>query len=335
MKFIRNQTLKHFNTLRLVSVTNYFCDLMQVSDLNSIAQFITCHKLPYLVLGGGSNLILPEYYSGVVIHNKLTGIQLVETTLQHYVVRVMAGVVWDQFVLHSLEQSWFGLENLSLIPGTVGASPIQNIGAYGIEVKDLIVNVDVFDLLSEKFITFSADECGFSYRNSRFKTQTNYIVIAVTFRLYKQPNLQVNYGDVKQYADKYVNLTSLNLRDIIIQIRQSKLPDPQVIGNVGSFFHNPIIASSELQELLIAYPQIKYFPVNDTQVKISAGWLIENLGLKGYRQDNIGVYQHQALVLVNYANGTQNEILQFAHFIQQQVWLKYAIQLNIEPIIVK
>ena len=288
----------------------------------------------FFVLGGGSNIILSEIFNGLVIHNKLMGINLVLDTDDYVLVSVNAGENWDSFVLYTLNNGMYGLENLSLIPGTVGASPIQNIGAYGVEVKDFIESVEVFDIKSKQSKIISKDECSFRYRNSMFKTHPNFIVTKVTFRLLKTPKLNAGYGDLVHKLSEISNPTPLDLRHVVIEIRSSKLPDPKIIANVGSFFHNPVVDIATAKILKDKYPNLPVFVVDDTHSKVSAGWMIDNLGLKGYRLGNMGVYDKQALVLVNHDSATKTEVLEFARVIQDRVINEYGVVINIEPIII-
>lgn len=328
----QNIDLSSFNTLRLNSIaTNY----VVLNDLNQLTNLkkLTDAAESYFILGGGSNVILPNQYNGLVIHNQLKGISVVEhnTCMQ---ITAMAGEVWDDFVVKSLESGGFGLENLSIIPGTVGASPVQNIGAYGVEVKDYIEYVTVFDLLDGKILQLTNDECRFSYRNSILKKMHNYLVLSVTFMLPKTAKLNCNYGDIQSKLNNIENPTAWDLREIIIQTRQSKLPDPAVIGNVGSFFHNPIIEATKASQLLAKYPKLPVYKTDiKDKLKISAGWLIDNLGMKGFTQGNFAVYDKQALVIVHNGGGEKSELLEFANLIQAKVLEEYDVRLNIEPII--
>jgi UDP-N-acetylmuramate dehydrogenase len=328
----QNVDLTSLNTLQLQASASNYIELIQIEQLDAIASF-TRNFPNYFVLGGGSNLILPQIYNGLVIHNKLTGVDI-SPTGQEVLVTAMAGENWDDFVAYCTSHGAYGLENLSLIPGTVGASPIQNIGAYGVEVKDFIHEVLVYDLLLAKQIRLSKDMCNFSYRNSSLRNNARYIVISVSFKLSTKPNLNLSYGDVAQRMASILYPTPHDLRNTIINIRQSKLPDPKELGNVGSFFHNPILPEEKVQQLRVQYPNLPTFPTSDPElIKVSAGWLIDNLGLKGIRQGNVGVYAKQALVLVNYGAACQPELLQFAQRIQNEVHAHYNIALNIEPII--
>lgn len=324
--------LTALNTLHLKSTASHYVVLEHIDQLNEIGALISNFS-QFFVLGGGSNLIVPRIYQGLVIHNRLQGIRITKNGTER-LVTAMAGENWDEFVAYCTANDAFGLENLSLIPGTVGASPIQNIGAYGVEVKDFIDEVLVYDLHTARLVTLSNNECNFSYRNSLLKNNSRYIVISVRFKLSVQPDLNLSYGDVAQRIASIPAPMPYDLRNIIIGIRQSKLPDPQELGNAGSFFHNPVLPREKVQKLLIQYPNLPLFATpNPEYVKISAGWLIDNLGLKGLRHGNVGVYPKQALVLVNYKGACQTELLKFAEWIQSQVKDHYDLHLNIEPII--
>ena len=327
-----NVDLTPLNSLHLKSQASSYIVLNSVEQLPDLANLIK--KAKFFVLGGGSNLILPKYYSGLVIHNQLLGIKFETFNEEFYLVSAMAGENWDNFVANCCEYGAHGLENLSLIPGTVGASPIQNIGAYGVEVKDFIQEVTVYDLEQNKLVQLSNSECNFSYRNSFLKNNSRFIVTEVTFKLRRQAELKISYGDIAERMATIANPTALDLRNCIMSTRRSKLPDPNEIGNAGSFFHNPIIPTTQAQALAITYPKLPVYPTEDPEFsKVSAGWLIDNLGLKGYRQAQIGVYAKQALVLVNYGGAVQEELLSFAGLIKEKVKEYYDIQLNIEPII--
>ncbi|EHL30680.1 UDP-N-acetylmuramate dehydrogenase [Legionella drancourtii] len=324
--------LTPLNTLHLKSTASHYVVLNQVEQLDGIRKIISNFS-KFFILGGGSNLIIPTRYQGLVIHNKLRGITITKVG-QEQIVTAMAGENWDAFVAYCNTHGAFGLENLSLIPGTVGASPIQNIGAYGVEVKDFIKEVLVYDLQTAKLVILSNNECQFSYRNSFLKNNSRFIVISVSFTLLTEPNLNANYGDVAQRLSSLTNPIPYDLRNIIISIRQSKLPDPNKLGNAGSFFHNPIVPKKIAHKLCIQYPNLPVFPTHDPEkIKLSAGWLIDSLGLKGLRQGNVGIYQEHALVMVNYGGAYQSELLEFADLIQSQIKEHYDVELNIEPII--
>ena len=325
--------LTALNTLHLTAQASNYVILSELTQLPQIYQHLN-HYPKFFILGGGSNIILPEVYTGLVIHNQLRGINWVDYDHEHVLVTAMAGENWDNFVASTLTMGGYGLENLSLIPGSVGAAPVQNIGAYGVEVKDFIHAVKLFDLAENNFIEFNNQECGFSYRNSIFKNNPRYLVVSVSFKLLKQPRLNTRYGDIAQQMAQQDNPSAADLRHCIIRTRQSKLPDPAQLGNAGSFFHNPMLATTVVANLKLTYPTLVSFAgANPQQLKVSAGWLIENLGLKGWRQGNLGIYSRQALVIVNHQSATKTEVLAFAQLIQEKVKAAYQIALAIEPII--
>ena len=331
-----------------------FC-LSKLDDLTFLQDYIQQNPCRYFILGGGSNVLLPEKYAGLVIQNKLQGVALLNDGLESkstktlvsknthgepynndqnetILIRAMAGVIWDDFVRQSLENGCYGLENLSLIPGTVGAAPIQNIGAYGVEVKDFIEYVECFDLNTGTTIKIANKDCNFSYRNSRFKQEPNLLVTAVVFRLRKTQKLNISYGDIADKISLINKPTALDLRKVIIETRTSKLPDPLVIPNVGSFFHNPILANHDVERLKLKYPNLPVYKVDDGYSKVSAGWLIDQHGFKGLKYKNVGVYAKQALVLVNYFAVCRDEVLELAKIIQDKIFNQDQIKLNIEPI---
>lgn len=334
LNIIKNHDISHLNTLRLSSTAKYYTILNNYSQLQLLQEEIKKHN-KFFILGSGSNIILPELYDGLVIHNQLNGIEINDDgDGDDYIVTAQAGENWDNFVAHCISNGAYGLENLSLIPGTVGASPVQNIGAYGVEVKDFITQIEIYDLTNGQIKQLSNLECNFSYRNSVLKSLPNYLVLSVTFKLPKISPMNCNYGDIKTKICAISNPTALDLRNCIIETRQSKLPSPEEIGNAGSFFHNPIIKTTDAEQLKLKYPNLPCYPTTQAKnTKISAGWLIDNLGLKGYRQNNFGTYYKQALVVVNYGGGAKNELLDFAQFIINNIHDKYNITLNIEPII--
>ena len=334
MKVQYSHSLTNLNTFRINSTANYFCELKSEDELEPIVSFLKNSESKFFVLGGGSNVLLPDFFDGLVVLNKLQGIDKINEDENFAYMKAMAGEPWDDFVKHCIERSWFGLENLSLIPGTVGASPIQNISAYGVEVKDFIDAVEVFDIEKKHKITIENKDCLFKYRDSIFKSNRNLIVISVLFRLKKKPELNISYLDIKEKAKDLNVFTAMDLRNCVIDIRRNKLPEPVEIPNAGSFFHNPIVNISESLKLKVRYPTLPVYELSETQVKLSAGWLIENAGLKGFREGNVGVYSKHALVLVNHNTTTQKEVLEFASLIQKKVFNKFGVSLHIEPIVI-
>lgn len=337
MEIQSNHSLINFNTMHLSCESEFYFKLQNFEDLMFLKNYINKKSCSYFIMGGGSNILLPEVYEGLIIHNHLLGISKLiyrdeDLEPNYFLIRAMAGVIWDDFVAITIESGWYGLENLSLIPGTVGASPIQNIGAYGVEVKDFIEYVECFDLNTGHTIKIANKDCNFSYRNSRFKKEPNLLVTAVVFRLKKVPELNISYGDIATKMAQIQNPTARDLRSCIIETRKNKLPDPKIISNVGSFFHNPILTNEKIEKLKLEYPDLPVYKVDESFSKVSAGWLIDNVGFKGFKYKNVGVYDKQALVLVNYSASSRNEILELAAIIQDTILTKYGITLNIEPI---
>lgn len=327
MKIIKNQSLKKFNTFGLESVAAEFEEIVNISDLEIAANY----DLPIKILGGGSNILLTGDIEAVVIKNSLKGIYILEEDSEYVYIKAAGGENWHEFVLWCIERNFAGVENLSLIPGTVGAAPIQNIGAYGVELKDVFYELEAVELSSGLTKTFSWSDCRFGYRDSIFKQELKglYFICSVTFRLSKQPIYKISYGDIQNIiGDRPLSIKIIS--DAVIQIRSSKLPDPKIIGNAGSFFKNPVIAISLFQSLIEKHPSLPSYPTDiENNVKIPAGWLIEQAGWKGRRIGNIGVHEKQALVLVNYGNGKGSEIWQLAKDIQADIFSKFAV--NIEP----
>jgi UDP-N-acetylmuramate dehydrogenase len=290
--------------------------------------------MPCLIIGGGSNLLFTKDFPGLVLRNEMKGIQLIAEDEDSYLVKAAAGENWHSFVSFCLSHHYYGIENLSLIPGTVGAAPIQNIGAYGVELKDVFHSLVALDLETGKEMTFSNDDCAFGYRDSIFKGRYKgqLVIISVSFRLKKIPNLAIDYGAIREELvnKQVVNITPESISQAIIQIRQSKLPDPLVLGNAGSFFKNPVITKEAFQSLLSKYPSLPGYQTGEDTYKIPAGWLIEVCGWKGYRKDDAGCYQKQALVLVNYGKASGKEIFDLSESIIQSVAQKFSIVLERE-----
>src|SRR5690606_27954411 len=287
------------------------------------------------ILGGGSNMLLTRDIDSTVLHINLKGRQVISETENEVFIEINAGENWHEIVLWTLENNWGGFENLSLIPGNIGTAPIQNIGAYGTEIKDTLVSVKTIDVQTLQIKEFSNEACNFAYRDSIFKNELKgkHIIISVTFKLTKNKHLvRTNYGTIAHEL-KEMGITEASIKDVsnaVIKIRSEKLPNPEELGNSGSFFKNPIIKSDHLIKLKDLYPNIPSYEVGENEFKIPAGWLIEHAGLKGYREGDAGVHQKQALVLVNYGAATGNEILNLAKKVQQEVYEKYQIALQPE-----
>jgi len=326
-------SLKHLNTFGIDVYAKEFSVIQSHQELLDLIAQRDLTKEKFLMLGGGSNILFTKDFEGLLLKNEISGIEVINEDAQQVWIKVGAGVVWHEFVMHCIERGWGGLENLSLIPGTVGASPIQNIGAYGVEVKDLIVEVEGVDLVQKNTRTINSQECEFAYRSSVFKTslKNTFLITAVVFRLDKQPKLHVEYGAIKDQLSK-MKIDHPTIKDVsnaVISIRQSKLPDPNSIGNAGSFFKNPVVPAKKLNELKAIFPGIVSFPF-ENDFKLAAGWLIEQAGWKGHREGNVGCHEKQALVLVNHGNASGAEVLQLAQKIQQSVFTKFGVRLEME-----
>lgn len=335
-----NIDLTQLNTFGLKCTARYFVSVQRVEQLKALLELDFIQKAPRLVLGGGSNLLFTgDVFEGLVIKNEITGIETVREDEDHCWLKVGAGEGWHNLVLHCVERNLGGIENLSLIPGSVGAAPMQNIGAYGVEVKDVIDHVSTFDFESDALKDFTNRECAFGYRDSYFKNggKNRYFITHVCFKLSKRNHLiKTEYGTIKEFLTK-MNISELSLKavsDAIIAIRQSKLPDPTQIGNAGSFFKNPTIALSQYENLKQKHTSIPMFVVDDLHVKVPAAWLIEQCGWKGKSINGVGVHTQQALVLVNYGQGKGKDILELATKIQTSVESTFGIRLQMEVNIV-
>lgn len=330
---IQNQVqLKPFNTLSLDVTASHYTKITSIEDIKAALDFAKQHELNVLVLSGGSNMLLPQQINALVIHLDIQGIEVLSENQDFVQVKVGAGQVWHDFVLYSTKQSWYGLQNLALIPGLVGASPVQNIGAYGVEVGEFIESVQVYDRQFKEIKSILAADCHFSYRHSIFKDDpTRYIITHVTFKLPKQPHLKLNYGDLKQAVGD--NLTAENLQNQVINIRQSKLPDPKEYPNVGSFFKNPIVNEQEFERLITQFSTIPHYPQANGNVKIAAGWLIDQAGWKGKQLGVVGMFHKQALVLVNYANASLADVKKTYQAVQHDVDQHFHVMLEPEPVL--
>jgi UDP-N-acetylmuramate dehydrogenase len=326
MIVLENHSLKNFNTFGIDVTARYFAEVQTVDQLQTLLK----HHASPLILGGGSNVLLTKNSDRLVIHNGIKGIDKLDENHDHVFLKIGAGENWHAFVLYCLEHDYAGVENLSLIPGTLGATPIQNIGAYGVEIKDVLVSVDAIDMQGNH-LTFSNEDCQFGYRDSIFKhTLKDKVVIThVTLKLNKNPVFHVDYGAIRdKLKDQPLSIQAIS--NAIIQIRQEKLPDPKHIGNAGSFFKNPVISAEKFSVLQQKHPKMPYFLERNGDVKIPAGWLIEQCGFKGKRIGNTGIHEHQALVLVNFGNATGAEIKALSENIQSTVQEAFDISLTTE-----
>lgn len=334
MQIHSDYSLQNLNTFHIDAKAKYFVEVNSLEEFKELQEHRIFKREKILVLGGGSNVLFTKDVDGMVVKNSLLGKELLREDKNHFYVKANAGEVWHTFVLWCIQNNYAGVENLSLIPGQVGASPIQNIGAYGVELKDVCDSVEAIHLRTGEQIVLSNLDCEFGYRDSVFKHQLKdeYLITAVNYRLNKSPNFQVSYGDVKAtLQDMNVqNLTLKNVSDAVVRIRSSKLPDPKVLGNAGSFFKNPTVTQEKYEELVATNPVMPSFPQKDGTVKIPAGWLIEQCGWKGKVVGNTGSHKSQALVLVNYGNATGAEIYQLALDIKKSVFDKFGVEVNPE-----
>jgi len=331
MELKKNISLKAFNTFGIDVVATNFVEVYSVDELKSV---LSNNTQSLLVLGGGSNLLFTTDFDGLVIKNNLRGISIVEESDTEISLKIGAGEIWHDFVLYCIKNDYAGIENLSLIPGSVGASPMQNIGAYGVEVKDVIVEVEALNLKDFSFDVFSNEACKFAYRSSIFKTSEkgNYFITSVTFKLNKQADINTSYGAIDSEL-KRLDIENPTIKDVssaVINIRSSKLPDPRKIGNSGSFFKNPVVSVEKKNKILANHPEAPNYLQANGEFKMAAGWLIEKCGWKGRRIDNYGVHELQALVLVNYGGATGRDIFNLSELIIASVNSKFGIILERE-----
>jgi UDP-N-acetylmuramate dehydrogenase len=326
--------LKPYNTFGISVLASHFESIKSISQLQKLLKSSTFFNKPYLILGGGSNILFTKDFHGNILKNDLKGISIEKEDNNWVWIKSSGGKNWHSLVTYCVNKGWGGIENLSLIPGTVGAAPIQNIGAYGVELKDSFEKLEAINLQTGEIETFSNEQCQFGYRESIFKhhAKGRYFIISITLKLNKKPVINTSYGDIETLLNdwKIVNPTVFDVSKAIIAIRQKKLPDPSTLGNAGSFFKNPIIENSLFQSLIKEYPHLRSFPSDDGKVKISAAWLIEEAGWKGKRFGSIGIHENQALVLVNYGGGTGQELMDLSNKILESVNAKFGITLNTE-----
>lgn len=336
MNIHQNFDLSGLNTFGLKSRAAFFSRIETEADLLDVVASELFLQQPHYWLGGGSNVIMQPKIDAWVLQLHNRGVEVVLDKEDTVLIKAQAGEVWHEFVLECLSLGFSGLENLSLIPGFVGAAPVQNIGAYGVEVKDIIHSVICFDTSSREWKTFSKVDCQFKYRDSFFKHAENgrYVIWSVIFELNKQFCSNIHYGDLEQVTKELANgqpITAKMVSEAVCSIRQQKLPDPKTMGNVGSFFHNPIVDVVTATKLKQAFPKMPQYPQEDGRVKLAAGWLIDQAGLKGYTSEQVGVHSKQALVLVNLGEATHKELLELANYVKKVVLEKFGIQLHAEP----
>jgi UDP-N-acetylmuramate dehydrogenase len=330
----QNISLKPYNTFGLDATTKFFAEVNSVEELRTILQNPDYLLVEKLFLGGGSNILLTKDFAGLVVKINIKGIQKIDEDNTNILIQAGAGEVWHDLVMYCVDNQYAGMENLSLIPGTVGAAPMQNIGAYGVEIKDIFEELQALNLETLAIETFKLTDCHFGYRESVFKHEFKgkYVITSVTFKLSKEPVFKISYGDIQKTLEE-MGIKDLNIKAIseaVIHIRKSKLPDPAEIGNSGSFFKNPEIPKTQYNTLKEKFENIPSYPINESTVKVPAGWLIEQAGWKGFRDGRIGVHARQALVLVNYGGGTGEQIRALSEKIQASVQEKFGISLSAE-----
>jgi UDP-N-acetylmuramate dehydrogenase len=330
-----NYPLRKLHTFGTEASTKYYFEFTETEDLEG---FLATNKdwpnQQLLIIGSGSNLLFVNDFPGLIINPNIPGIKIVHEDRNNIWLEVGAGVVWDELVEYAVFNRWGGIENLSLIPGKVGAAAVQNIGAYGMEIQNQIETVTGFNLETLTENILESTDCQFAYRDSIFKNElkNSFIITSVVFKLDKFPEYILNYGDLKSETEKLGSINLRNIRKAVIGIRESKLPDPKIFGNAGSFFKNPVIEEVQATQLLNIYPNMPHYSAPENRMKLAAGWLIEQCGWKGFRRGDAGVHEKQALVLVNYGNATGMEIFELSEEIRQSVQDKFGVELEREVI---
>ena len=326
MKDLKNYSLKAHNTFGIDAKCSRFLEFENELEAAEVAQILRKSTLPYIIIGGGSNLLLTKDFEGIVVSSGIKGY-----TFDSDCMECGSGEVWDDMVAVSIQAGYYGMENLSLIPGDVGASAVQNIGAYGVEAKDLIVNLWAIEIATGKACMWRNEECGYSYRQSRFKHdwKNQYLIIRVSYRLSRTFTPHLDYGNIRAELEKkgIKEPSAQQLRDVIIDIRNAKLPDPKVMGNAGSFFMNPIVSREKYEVLAATYENMPHYPVDEAHEKIPAGWMIDQCGWKGKKMGRAGVHDKQALVLVNCGGATGEDIVSLCRQIQHDVKAKFGIDI--------
>jgi len=332
MKRFENISLKDKNTFGLAAKAKQYIAPESFDELYEMLNDKELIGKPYFILGGGSNLLFVNDFDGLIIHPQLFGKEIIEEEENNVTIKAYAAENWDNFVEWTVEHGFGGLENLSLIPGTVGACPVQNIGAYGVEVADVIEKVEAVEIETLATREFSLEECQFGYRNSVFKNElkNKYIITAVYFRLSKKPTFKIHYGAVEEELKKLGSVNLTTVRQAVINIRQSKLPDPESVPNAGSFFKNPVVNEKHVINLKEKFPDLATYPAGDKQFKIAAGWMIDKLGWKGREFKGAAVHDKQALVLINKNNATGQQIIELAETIRKDVYENFEVNLEFE-----
>jgi UDP-N-acetylmuramate dehydrogenase len=333
IKIERNKDLSGYNTLKMESLADYFVVIKNKLDLHEVFDWAKNNDKKIFVLGGGSNILLRPKIDYLVLKNEIKGIKVLNEDDKYVYLQAYSGEWWTTMVNFAILNKWSGIENLYYVPGTVGAAPVQNIGAYGVELKDTFYELEAFNLETGQLEIFTKKDCQFGYRDSIFKSKKNtYFITKIILKLNKQVNLKLNYGDIKKKLEeaKVENPSLKEVAQVIREIRDSKLPNPAVLANAGSFFKNPVINKNNLDKLKVKYPEIKYFDNLDGQYKVPAGWLIEQAGFKGKRIGNVGMHEKQALILVNYGGASYSELINLINLIQEKIFEMFSIKLELE-----
>jgi len=331
MKLQQNIALKRYHSFACEAMASFFTTVSTKEALMEAIDWASENKQPYLILGAGTNILFTQQFNGLVIKIEFTGIQKLQETASELLLQVGAGENWSHFVSYCVQKSWGGLENLSLIPGSVGVAPIQNIGAYGVEVSDHIESVDAFDTIKKEWVILPKQDCAFGYKSSIFKKEASrYIVCTVQFKLSKQPLLRTDFGAIKAvlHARGISNPSVESIAGAVTYLRSNQWPDLKILGNAGSFFKNPMITKNQYDQLLLQFPALMAYPIDDHTYKIAAGWLIEACGWKGITKDQVGCYKDQVLVIVNYGATDGKIILDFSEAIIESVQDKFGIILE-------
>ena len=330
-----NVDLQPYNSFGFRAVAKHFAEINDTQELENLIRTNIFKEEKHLILSGGNNVLFQEdFFDGLVVYVNTKGIEILREEGNEVVVRAQAGEDWPGFVRFCVDKGWYGLENLAHIPGKVGAAPVQNIGAYGLELKDSFLQCETLALETGEKRVFTKEECRFAYRESIFKNELKgqYVITSVDFLLHKQAELKLEYGNIKVYLEQngIENPTLQQLHDAICAIRDAKLPDVKQIGSAGSFFKNPVISIEQFEALQQRYPNIPHYPDAEGMVKVPAGWLIEQAGWKGWRDEHVGVYEKQALVLVHYGGGMGKDIVELAQRVQDSVGMKFGIRISPE-----
>ena len=333
IRFLENYSLQPHNTFGVEAKAKYFFEFTELEDLNVFLQSNqTLQDEKILMLGDGSNILFLKDFNGLVIHPNIPGVEIVNEDRQNIWVEVGAGENWNEFVQFCVDADLGGVENLAFIPGTVGAAPVQNIGAYGQEASDVIATVKGYNLKNRQFVEYSKEECKFSYRNSIFKSElkNQFIILSVVFKLDKFPEFKLDYKKLEEKVTERGEINLQNIKQAVIDIRTEKLPDVNEIGSAGSFFKNPIVDLGTAEKIEVEFKDMPAFKSSEGKVKLAAGWLIDKAGWKGFREGDLGVHEKQALVIVNYGNATGQEIFDFSEKIKQLVFKKFGVELERE-----